>query len=261
MLDVFLSELTPIGLALGLLASVLLVGLRVKAPAITFQRPRHEAATAATAVGVLTVMFTGLMYVSQSGAEAPTEPTLNSYTLTQVINQLVLGLMLLAPVLIALLLRRQRAGSIGLRRASLDMALIISLVSGLGVFAVLWGWSALSGRVLLPRAFLTPSSMYALLNMGIVGFTEELSFRGYLQTRLVGALGVRSGWVLTSVWMAFVHFPTLLWGEHLGVGAALAGCVAIIPVSLLMGFVMLRCQNVVGPIVLHTFADWFQVFF
>jgi len=261
MIDVFLSELTPIGLIMAFLASVLLVGFQIQEPAIRFEQPRREAMIAVVAVAILTAMVTGFLYMFQSESGVSTESFLTSYNLGQVISQLVFGLILLAPVLIALRLRRQGPGSIGFRRAGLMAALSISLISGLVVFVGLWILSARNGHLIVLRVFLSPSSIYALLNMVVVGFTEEVSFRGYLQTRLVDAWGLPTGWVLASAWMAFTHLPTLLWGEGLDVSTALVGCLATIPISMLIGFVMLRCQNVVGPIVLHTFTDWLQVFF
>jgi len=261
MIDVFLSELTPIGLSMAVLASVLLIGFRIRKPAIEFAQPRREAMIAVVTIAILTAMVTGLLYVLQSGSAVPTEPSLTSYNLGQVISQLVFGLIVLTPVFIALRLRRHGWGSVGFRRAGLAAALSISLLSGLVVCVGLWGLSVWSGRLTAPQLFLSSSSVYALLNMGVVGFTEEVSFRGYLQTRMVDAWGIPTGWAFASIWMALAHFPTLLRGEGLDVGAALAGCLAIIPLSMLMGFVMLRCQNVVGPIVLHTLTDWLQVFF
>ncbi|HAU36725.1 MAG TPA: hypothetical protein DCX07_03280 [Phycisphaerales bacterium] len=101
-----------------------------------------------------------------------------------------------------------------------------------------------------------PQRLLSLVYFAFVGFGEEFLFRGYLQNRAVAWLGTWRGWLLASVVMAIVHFPhRLLFGRMTVLEATIASA-ALIPVSLLMGFVMLRTKNIVAPGLFHTFANW-----
>jgi membrane protease YdiL (CAAX protease family) len=35
----------------------------------------------------------------------------------------------------------------------------------------------------------------------------------------------------------------------------------LIPISLLLGFIMLRTDNIAAPAIYHTFADWVGIFY
>jgi membrane protease YdiL (CAAX protease family) len=112
-----------------------------------------------------------------------------------------------------------------------------------------------------PAAQLAPftrTHAKALVFYSFVGFGEEFLFRGYLQTRLVAWLGAMRGWILASLIMALVHLPgRLLQGMDLlhSVGS----CLSLIPVSLLMGFIMLRTGNLLAPGLFHTFGNWVRI--
>jgi membrane protease YdiL (CAAX protease family) len=90
----------------------------------------------------------------------------------------------------------------------------------------------------------------------ITGVWEEFAFRGYLQTRLVAWLGRWQGWAMASVMMALAHIVQRITVESMAPAQALTSSVAIIPMSLLTGYIMLRTENVVAPCLFHTFADW-----
>jgi membrane protease YdiL (CAAX protease family) len=99
-------------------------------------------------------------------------------------------------------------------------------------------------------------NVHSLLYFSFVGFGEEILYRGYLQSRLVAWLGHYQGWILASVFMALVHLPQRILIQGMGFPHALASSLALIPISLFMGFVMSRTGNVVAPGLSHTFADW-----
>jgi membrane protease YdiL (CAAX protease family) len=103
---------------------------------------------------------------------------------------------------------------------------------------------------------LEASHLWALVYFVITGAWEEFAFRGYLQTRLVAWLGRWQGWILTSVMMALGHIVQRITVESMTPDQALASSMAVIPVSLLTGYTMLRTENVVAPAIFHTFADW-----
>jgi membrane protease YdiL (CAAX protease family) len=90
----------------------------------------------------------------------------------------------------------------------------------------------------------------------VVGFAEEFAFRGYLQTRLVAWLGRWPGWVLASVLMALAHAVQRLTVGGMPPLDALSSSASLIPISLFLGYVMLRTENVVAPGLAPIFADW-----
>ncbi|NWF86431.1 CPBP family intramembrane metalloprotease, partial [Candidatus Bathyarchaeota archaeon] len=88
-----------------------------------------------------------------------------------------------------------------------------------------------------------------------VGFGEELLFRGFLQLRCSVWLGEIKGLIVASVIMAFAHLPQKIFVMGTSSLQAVISATFLIPVSLLMGFFMLRTQNVFGPAILHTAMD------
>lgn len=139
--------------------------------------------------------------------------------------------------------------TIGVSRTNLWQAAVIAI-----------GLAALSfcpqpGEPVAKLSRLTPAHGIALISYSLVGFGEEFLFRGYLQTRLVAWRGVAFGWILTSVIMALSHFPGRLI-PGIGLFDAFINCASLIPISLLMGFIMLRVRNLLAPGLFHTFGDW-----
>jgi membrane protease YdiL (CAAX protease family) len=109
-------------------------------------------------------------------------------------------------------------------------------------------------------AGLNMNHFWAFLQFSVVGFSEEFAFRGYLQTRLCAWLGRWQGWLLASVLMALIHIPQRVWMLGFDASTAFLSSAYLIPISLIMGFVMLRTENIVAPAIFNTFSDWVGVF-
>ncbi len=114
------------------------------------------------------------------------------------------------------------------------------------------------GAPLLARG-LTANQLWALPYFAVVGFGEEFLFRGYLQTRLVAWLGQWSGWLLASIVMAMMHIGQRVASMGLTSPEAVISSALLVPISLFMGYVMLRTGNIVAPGICHTFANWVGV--
>lgn len=176
------------------------------------------------------------------------------------------------PFLIALLsLPRDRrsvsvaAASVGLRRNTLMAGLGWALALGalLTVFQAFWGDHAegiralvRSGRAvwLFPLAF--------LLMMALAGFTEELFFRGFLQTRLEAL--TRSPWaavLLTAPLFGLYHLPYAYlnpgWPSHGDWGDAwTAALVQGVPGGLILGALYVVSRgNLLACVVLHSLIN------
>lgn len=112
-----------------------------------------------------------------------------------------------------------------------------------------------SPLVMLSGRFLNWNALWAFIFCLAVGFGEELAFRGFLQVRLSIWLGDVKGFILASGVMALAHIPTFF-AMGQGLPQAFLSAMLLIPISLTLGFLMLRTGNVIGPAVLHAVVDW-----
>jgi membrane protease YdiL (CAAX protease family) len=171
-----------------------------------------------------------------------------------VLSQAILALIAFGPAVLVMRLRREPWASAGVSDQNLGRSLAVGVVlSVVTVAGAFLGDERRFGRVI---AGLAVSHFWALLKYALVGFGEEFVFRGYLQTRLVAWLGRWQGWVVTSVLMALSHLVQRMAVVGMSPLDALVSSASLVPVSLLMGYVMLRTENVVAPGLFHTFADW-----
>jgi membrane protease YdiL (CAAX protease family) len=192
-----------------------------------------------------------LLMLRQYRQHGPTPGSAPTFTqLTDLVPQIVVLAAYVVPAAIFMLISRERLASVGITTRSLWQAVLIGL--GLALLTFYFqpgGFWAKIGKAHAQHAI-------AFVFYAFVGFGEEFLFRGYLQTRLVAWLGAWQGWVLASVSMALVHYPHRWLIEGQSAGAAAVSSLALVPVSLLMGFVMLRTGNIVAPGLFHTFANW-----
>lgn len=101
------------------------------------------------------------------------------------------------------------------------------------------------------------SLAYGLLLTTIVGFSEEAVWRGYIQTRLSAYGGTIKGLMVASLLFALWHFPVSYYYEASGDAlAALAWASVRVFGSLLFGYIMLKCQNIIPSSIFHLFIDW-----
>ena len=157
------------------------------------------------------------------------------------------------PVVIVMKRTKQYRGSIGINRENVGRML------GVGF--------TLTAVLLAAEGFLAPSlgggftgfstSMaYAFIVYAITGFSEEIVWRGYIQTRLAAYSGTLKGLLATSMLFALVHFPVRYYQFSGAPLEALASALLLFPTSLLLGYMMLRCQNIIPSSVFHLFLDW-----
>lgn len=152
------------------------------------------------------------------------------------------------PVLVIIKTRQQGFETVGITKKNLKLSIGVGLVLSL-LFVSL---STTLER--LPERLFTYNTFYAFIYYLAVGFGEELLFRGFLQLRCSIWLGETEGLVLASMIMAFIHLPQRIFVLGLDPLQALVSATLLMSFSLLMGFFMLRTQNISGPVVLHTIA-------
>ena len=155
--------------------------------------------------------------------------------------------------------------SIGFRRSVLKKGLIAALLLGValnGLQLVISQrrdeiWEVLSS----PAAFVTLPLIFLLLLL-TAGFTEEVFFRGFLQTRLTDLFG-SNFWAIavTSVLFSLYHVPYAYlnpnWPSHGDLSAAfVAAFTQAIPGGVILGTLYARSRyNLVAPILLHSLIN------
>ena len=83
----------------------------------------------------------------------------------------------------------------------------------------------------------------------------EETFRFLLQTRLGRAINPAAGWLIASYAWAFFHLP-MWYAESGDVLASSLGCVRIVPLGLMWGYVTHRTGNLWTAWLLHGANLW-----
>lgn len=177
------------------------------------------------------------------------------------------GLVCLATTLAVLLARRyidqRTVSSLGLRldrRAPVDFAAGVAL-GGVLIALIFVAFDAL-GFLHLQQTAARPLSSghdavlpaFLLLLIGLFsGWTEELTFRGYLQENLIDGLNLPWGVVLTMILFSLMHLGNP--------GAGLASTLGILCAGLLLAYGRLRTGQLWLSIGLHAGWNFFLSFF
>ncbi|OGM32439.1 hypothetical protein A2803_03115 [Candidatus Woesebacteria bacterium RIFCSPHIGHO2_01_FULL_44_21] len=97
----------------------------------------------------------------------------------------------------------------------------------------------------------------ALLLSFITAITEEVTFRGYLLTRLMGSIkSERTVTLVISVGWALIHLPIAILDWRLEPGSLLIYTIVVFLFSVGTTFVFLRTKNIAAPILLHVLWQW-----
>ncbi len=216
---------------------------------VEFAAPSKEAAIS---LGYIVVAFIALAGVFLLWSQSVGRPigTSREYDVPRVLREwCIYALISFIPVFLILKIRHQRFESVGLSKANWRFSVGVALV----LSACFLAFNTTPERF-LSRVF-TLNVFYGLAYFLAVGFGEELLFRGFLQIRCSAWLGEIKGWLVASVLMALAHLPQRIFVVGQELGQAVFSATLLIPISLLMGFLMLKTQNVAGPAVFHTMLD------
>jgi membrane protease YdiL (CAAX protease family) len=125
------------------------------------------------------------------------------------------------------------------------LSLLVALIAAFRGFSL--GTLALSGSEALKYG------LFFGLAFLMVGFFEEFSFRGYMQSTLGSGIGFWPAAILLSILFGAIHLqnPTEAW-----FGALMAGSFGI-----LAAFSLSRTGNIWFPIGMHAAWDWGETFF
>jgi membrane protease YdiL (CAAX protease family) len=240
---------------LGVLVYVVTRLLGIRCGVRSFPHARN------TALQGLGAVFAGWVGVSalflafaRSPAAAATKAVPRDYGPRDVVNAVVIVVLAFGPARAVMHWRRESWASAGVSTHNLVRSLVVGMLLGGSTLAATF----LQGSGGLRRLWAgsTGGPLWALLYFAVVGFGEEFAFRGYLQTRLMAWLGRWWGWVAASILMALARVVQRTTGMGMSPAEALGSSAALIPISLFLGYVMMRTDNVVAPGLAHTFANW-----
>jgi membrane protease YdiL (CAAX protease family) len=230
--------------------------MKIEYKGFELSHPKQSALYALGAVIISSCMITGLMLSISAQNASESDLTTTSYTLSKVINIMISWLIMLSPVFIMKRIRKETWRSCGVSKHNLKQSLWIGTILAVLIIVIvlLFGLNNLADV----GQKLTISAFWALLYYAVAGFSEEFMFRGFLQVRLIEWIGKWQGWILTSILMAFIHIPQRM---ALGLSPleALISSAYLIPISLIMGYIMIKTENIVAPGICHTFANWVNV--
>jgi len=220
---------------------------------IKFVTPWKDAALAiGYTVGLFLIIGVAFFFLAQSAGGPMGTPT--QFDLQRALRQWgAYAVMFIIPIVVIIRTKKQSFETVGVTRKNMKLSLGIGLVLSLSLVVL----STTPERVL--ERFLSSNTLYAFIYYLAVGLGEELMFRGFLQIRCSIWLGELRGFVLASTIMALVHLPQRIFAVGLEPLSALVSAMSLLPFSLLIGFLMLRTRNILGPAALHTVADWISV--
>ncbi len=97
----------------------------------------------------------------------------------------------------------------------------------------------------------------ALLLSFITAISEEIAFRGYLLSRLIGI--IKNEWkasLIVSLGWVLIHLPIAIFDWRIDFASLLVYLAVIFLFSMGTTIVFLRTRNILAPILLHVFWQW-----
>lgn len=223
--------------------------------AVDRRRPRVENPHAESRVAVFVVLGVIVLgiFAFETMAPEPAAPgsTTPGFTPELALRTLAAYGVTSLPLWVAVAVRGNRLATLGIGRQNFLHAILLGFLMG----AVFSGVTIALDPASAP-ALEDPSVWLALAVFLGAGFFEEVIFRGYLQARLSWAMGPIPALVIAAGVMAVSPLPRYLLSQQLTTLAALEATGLMLAPSLLLGFFMMRVQNVAGPATLHAFIRW-----
>jgi membrane protease YdiL (CAAX protease family) len=247
--------LTLAFLGLGVFVFFFTAKLQFKHKEQQFLDVRKTSISALVALFIGWVAVSGLFWLFSLLGDSGGEP--EEYRFGNVISQFIVSSLFFGPSLITMRGRKETWSSSGVTKHNLGKSLLLGVLLSTFYFVLNILTKKLEFRNMF-EAF-TPSHFWALATFFIVGISEEFGFRGYLQTRLVAWLGKGLGWAIASISMALAHIVQRITIMGMSETDAIMDSFALIPISLLLGYIMLRAENVMAGALFHTFIDWCSV--
>jgi membrane protease YdiL (CAAX protease family) len=235
--------------------------LKLHPKPVEIQNPRKEAALAFLLV---VTVFAGVSVwrILTDTVFDPNFGELQPFVNVRAIDvmwEIFLYVIVMPPLVLAMRKTGQDRGSVGIDGKAIGRMLALGFMLGTIMFTI----RGLMGVPLVGGGFagFSPSLIYGLIFFTIVGFGEEIVWRGYIQTRLVAYGGTLKGLVVTSLLFAVLwHFPGRYYMYSGVVLEAFANTLLLFPLSLVLGYIMIRSQNIIPSSIFHLFLNWSILF-
>jgi membrane protease YdiL (CAAX protease family) len=161
--------------------------------------------------------------------------------------------MVFLPLILVMKRDRQNLESIGIYGKDKWRLLALGFILS-GIYVTISGFFApsLGGGF----AGFSSSLVYGFIVYAIVGFSEEIVWRGYVQTRLIAYSGTPRGLMTTALLFSLLHLPARYYLFSGVVLEAFASALLVFPISLLFGYIMLKSQNIIPSSIFHLFENW-----
>ena len=208
---------------------------------------------------ILTYFLISLIFGNASSSEDGTSVSFQRFDFNSIISVLLSYLFVLSPSLVIMRLRREKLHTVGVSKVNLGSSALVGIVISIVALILLIPFADKGINNYLGKV--NVNLFWGLIYFAIVGFSEEFLFRGYLQLRLMAWIGNYKGWIISTIIMALIHIPQRIAMQGMTSMEALLSSIALIPVSLLLGYIMMRTKNIVAPGIVHTFANWYNIIF
>jgi membrane protease YdiL (CAAX protease family) len=245
--------ISVVALAVGLpLIYVLSKALKLRPTPITIAKPKKEAVLASIVAVVLFIVVFAWRTLGHTFRLFDERSPFIIGT-SDVLWMAFLDGMGFVVLIVAMKSSGQKLGSIGIVRKEMMKMLILGLVLS-AIYLAIIGLldSSLGGEFV----GFSPELVYGLILYAIVGFSEEIFWRGYIQTRMTAYGGRFKGPLVTSLLFAVLwHFPSEFYMQSGAVLDALVSTLTRFAPGLLFGYLMLKSQNVLPSSIFHLFWD------
>ncbi len=176
---------------------------------------------------------------------------------------IVFHLVLTAVCIATVLLKKEKLSSIGFRRGTILPSLGIGLVFGILAIILYNGVLAgvIFGRTLRPFASLAIQLLYFIITIAL---TEEVVFRGYIQTRLYGLFKSDvSATLVGALLFMLIHVPSRLISGALEIPLyyTLIGLGSNFLFHIVFNCLYIRHNAIFGAVVFHALSNWASFMF
>jgi len=238
-------------------------GLKLRPKPITIAEPRKEATLVSVVIISAFVIFNALRVFRRAFLADVFQFTRVPpvFGVVDVLWGAFFEAMVLLPVFLGMKRTGQSLGSVGINGKDAGRMVALGLILSAILIAVLGFIAPYAGGGF---AGFSSSLAFAFIFYAILGFSEEVIWRGYSQTRLTAYMGTLKGLVVTSLLFAILwHFTFVDSSVYQSSGVALAALASAFLrffSGMLFGYIMLRSQNIIPSYILHLFMLWSFVF-
>jgi membrane protease YdiL (CAAX protease family) len=172
-------------------------------PGFGFTQPRREATFSLLVVALIfPLLFLINALVDRTG-DAP--------LVTKLLVQIAAQVLMCNPVIIALIIRRQNAATVGLARRNLPQLLLLGACLSI-VTVLLFAILPIPGPnpPAQDKPLTAERCVFIVLTMAVSALAHEFVYRGYLQTRLAAWGGESRGLLFSALVYTFWHLPRFL---------------------------------------------------